>query len=184
MAEKIKKNSQAGGDKSLWLENRQIEQISERLGNIRSVQYPYQYQLIFNLLILTGEKFSRLEKSLMWGDLNLATGVMRLNGRVISIPQHTISILKKLRETAISETSLVIKVKYKKFWSKFARACVQIGIGEQGVLILRNTFIRKHFLTFQSLKRLKADLNISTLKYLPKKLFENIKPIPLFAEVL
>ena len=160
--------------KQLWLTDPEIQGL---VGELRHCQNP-QHLIAFELLLLTGHKFSRLAKA-KWGDFNARLGLLYLNDKTIRLPVATVRLLSELRESARCESDPILTIKYKKFWAELARASARLGIREQGVLTIRNTFARRHWQTYQSRKHLRTDLGLTSLRYLPKEIFQE-KPLALF----
>ena len=174
----MKNLSKRAETKQLWLTDSQIKGL---VGELAKCLNP-QHLIAFELLLLTGQKFSRLAK-VKWGDFNARLGIIYLNDKAVRLPVATAKLLKELRESAQSETAPILTIKYKKFWHYLERACLNLGIEQSGVLTIRNTFARRHFETYQSRARLKSDLGLYSLRYLPKEIFQ-AKPLPLFQGVL
>ena len=161
-----------------WLIDSEIQAIAEKLGQ----DHNPQSLIIFSLILSTGQKFSRLAK-LDWSSFNGRLGIIRIADRSIRLTETVAKGLELLREQATGEKQKLFSLKYEKFWHYLARACARSDIPEIGVLELRNTFALKHWQTYQSKARLKDDLGLYSLRYLPKEIFQ-ARPAPLFQGVL
>lgn len=165
----MKNRHRRAGIKQHWFKDDELRNIKEILSAHR------QSFIVFQLLLLSGQKFARLNKT-TWDDFNARLGVLTIHGRAYHLPPELTEALLELRDQATGENQLIITMKYKKFWERLARACLRIGLPELGVLVLRNTFAYKHFQTYQSKNRLKKDLGLSTIRYLPKQIF-TVRPV-------
>ena len=159
----------------IWLSNEQIKVLSVDLRRVKNKQH----FLAFSLLLNTGRKFSKLAK-IRWRSINLRLGLIYLNDRVVKLTKETIEVLEELRETATNEHEKIFSVKFEKFWHKFARICADQKMPQMGAKVLKHTFARRHYQIYQDKKKLAHAMGLSTVRYLPKQIFENINPIPLF----
>ena len=162
-----------------WLSDSEIRAIADFL----SKAHNKEHLIIFSLLLSTGQKFSRLSK-VTWDCYNSRLSILRLGDKAIAIPHTVATNLETLREQATGETAHIFKMPYKRFWSYLEKACVKLDIEQSGVLILRNTFARRHFETYHNRKRLMRDLNLTSLRHLPRSLFKQTRPQALFQGVL
>ena len=178
-----KKSSNRAGIKPqslLWFSKQEIKAVLTELEQVANVQY----SLIFKLLLATGQKYSRLAKT-PWGNFNSRLGILYLkNGRSVFLPDNTAQELSEYRETAKSELEPIIKLQYKKFWEKLEGICVRLDIKKSGVLTVRNTFAFEHWKTHKSKHKLQSDLGLSSLRYLPKEIFQTKQGTALFQGVL
>ena len=161
-----------------WLTDSQIRDIS---GELALAQNP-QHLISFQLLLSTGQKFSRLAKA-RWGAFNARLGIIRIGDRSIRLPANLAQGLEGLRESALAEDDPILTIKYKKFWAVLEKVCVRLGIEPSGVLSLRNTFALRHWQAYQSRARLREDLGLSSLRHLPKEIFQ-ARPQALFQGVI
>ena len=165
--------------KPQWFTDAEINELDQAL----SLSNNKQHLLIFRLLLLSGWKFKRLKRALKWDCFNSRLGIITLSNRTIQLPTATLDLLSELREQATSEDSLIIKIDYTFFWHYFVRKAFEIGITKIGAKQLRNTFCVKHWKQYKSKKLLQSDMGLSTLRYLPKEIFQ-VTTTPLFQGVL
>ena len=161
-----------------WLSDTEIKAISAEL----ELSHNPEHLIIFQLLLCTGHKFSRLAK-VTWGEFNARLGILYLGDRAVRLPDTVAKGLLGLREFATGEDKPIIKTRYKKFWEALERVCNRLGIEQTGVLCLRNTFALKHWTAYQSRAKLRHDLGLTSLRHLPKEIFQT-RPQSLFQGVL
>ena len=167
------------GIKCPWLSDKQIRDIAGFLSSLKN----RENHIIFGLLLCTGQKFSRLAK-VQWDSYNARLRIIRVGDRAIKLTESVATGIEGLRQEAKGESEPIIKMKYKKFWQNLETACDRLGIEPSGVLSLRNTFAMKHWQTHNSRSKLMDDLGLTTLRSLPKEIFQT-RPAPsLFNGVL
>lgn len=168
------------GIKKQWLDDCEVKAISEFL----SAKKNKQAYLSFTLLLSSGVKYSRLKKALLWGSYNSRLHIIRVGDRSIRVTKSVAKALLMERDNATSENSPVLTIHYKRLWDSIESACVRLKIEPSGVLTLRNTYARRHWQTYQSKHRLKRDLGLSSLRHIPKAIFQDSTPPALFVGVL
>ena len=157
--------------KRVWLKDSEVRDISDILKP--------EIQTIFNILISTGCRYS-LIRDLKFSSLNLRTMTIHTENSTLQIPVSTQKYLLEKRDMAISESDKVFTQTHKAHWSQVSSALfkLKIDIKVTPIKLLRFSYARKHFLFFKSKKKLLRDLQITTLRHIPKQLFDipQVKP--------
>ena len=164
----------------LWLNNQQIRSLNIELDKISNLEYLLAYQF----LLITGRKFNMF-KQIKWGDYNALNRSVLLPDKKIKVSVNMIKVLDYLRLQARSESQQIIKITYTSFWRGLTRCYFKIGIDDArlGVKLLRNTYAFRHWNFYQNKARLKFDMGIKNMRFLPPEIFE-YKQLNLFDDCI
>ena len=155
------------GTKPPFLSNAEISTIMDFL-NTRPNK---AHALITQLTLCTGARFSEL-KALPWGAYNSRLSSLRIKNRTVFLHAELKAELDNLRENAKSEWAFIVPVNYKNYHRVLRTAFDRAGIiSPKTFLSLRLSFCARHFQVYQSRKMLKAQLGLTTLRYLPREIF-------------
>ena len=154
-----------------WLTHKELTDISEHLHG--------EAKLIFQIMVATGQSFANIKET-KWGYINPLLSTLNINAVHYSIPLATSKALTTLREQAESETSLIFKQVYRSVWNQASKVYFKLGIDQShGVLKLPKwTFARLHFKTYRNKAKTAKAMGLTTTRYIPKPVFQNIGPEP------
>ena len=153
-----------------------------KIGELLEQNYNARVMIGFYLCLISGQKFCRLGK-IKWDSYNARLAVIRMEDKTLYLPEKLNKKILKERSKARSETSRIMPIKYSVFWNCLETLGVKMSIKKLGVLKLRHTFCRRHYARHQSKFKLKCDLGIQNMRYLPADIFE-AKKEPLFNDIL
>lgn len=159
-----------------WLSDLQIRDISQALEDLQSPETLLAYQL----LLLSGQKFTHLSYT-PWGAYNSFLKRIFINGKTIKLPESVCSVLNYLREFANKEEQPIFSIDYHRFWWVFSSTCMRLDISHHrlGVYLIRNTYAHRHWQMYQCRNKMRYDMSLTTLRYIPKQVFQ-AKPITIF----
>lgn len=159
---------QAGRDKTahkVWLSDREIKALSDNLSG--------EARIIFQVMVATGQRFSRIKKT-TWDGLNAELSTLDFGGHNRRLPVATARALAELRKTATSGETPIFKMQYKQAWNQVSRAYFRAGIRQNAgcLKMAKLTYARRHFETYRNKSRLARDMGLTTARWIPKAVFQ------------
>ena len=154
-----------------WLTGSQSREISRELKG--------QDQLIFQILVATGQRFSRIN-NLKWESFNARMRTLTFGSVTCRIAKSTADGLAKMRADADGEGSRIFNTTYKPVWNRTSRVYFKVGI-DQAIGCIRRarlTFARRHYLVYRDKCRLAQAMGIRSTRWIDKSLFEVSGPPP------
>ena len=151
--------------KKYFLTDAEAKQIAN---NLRG-----QAQSMYLLVLNTGATFTDL-KNKIWSEFNSIKQTIIIHDKDHKLPSSVNSYLLQKREDAISEKQKIFKLLYRSYWQSVSRQLYKSGFENCiGVnKLVRNTFIKKHYEIYRDKEKLRQDLNLTTLRYIDKRLFK------------
>ena len=159
---------QASRDKTahkIWLNSGEIKALSDHLSG--------EARLIFQIMVSTGQRFSRIKKT-KWHGFNAGLATLDFAGQNRRLPVATARALAELRKTAVSGETPIFKMQYKQVWNQVSKAYFKAGIKQSAgcLKMAKLTFARRHFETYRNKARLARDMGLTTARWIPKAVFQ------------
>lgn len=154
----------------LWLSQSEIQAVSQAIQGT-------QARLIFQIMVATGQKFSRIKET-QWLAFNKRLNTLDFNNHNTCLPDTTALELSILRQTAKAEDCPIFSISYRQAWQQVSRAYFKVGIEQTAgpLKLAKYSFARRHYETYQNKKKLADDMGLTTARWIPKQVFNYTGP--------
>ena len=170
-----KKCSKKKTSQKLWLSSTEFKQVSDFLNG--------DTRLIFQIIVATGHRVLKIRET-TWDCFNASTQTLQINRVNCKLPLATTKALFEKRVQAQSESDKIFKLSYKTIWDKTSRAYFALNI-DQGpgcLKLAKYSFARRHFQEFGNKSQLARDLGLTTARFIPNAVFQNVGHKPHFIQ--
>ena len=168
--------------KRQWLSDAELESIDQFLQTRKNKSH----RLIFKLSLSTGRNISEL-LNLTFDDLNARTQSLIIKNQRIAIPKNLAKELLSMRDKSSAPDQKIISLKYCGVFRILKTALFRAGVTTpQACRLVRNTFVRRHWQSYQNKELLKRAIGVNSLRRLPKSLFiqKEVPVINLFPAIV